>query len=72
MNNKWRGYNVSVCGADCGECSRRIKLKGLDPDAYYYREDKPELKLSGAALMNAGINVGGLWGDYASTLIHFI
>ena len=52
--------------------SRRIKLKGLDPDAYYYREDKPEQKLSGAVLMNAGINVGGLWGDFTSMLIHFI
>ena len=47
--------NISVCGADCGECS--------------YLKDKV---CKGAALMNAGINVGGLWGDYASTLIHFI
>ncbi|MBR6044619.1 MAG: alpha-galactosidase [Ruminococcus sp.] len=52
--------------------SRRIKLKGLDPDACYYAEDKPELKLSGEALMSCGINVGGLWGDYQSKLIHFI
>lgn len=52
--------------------SRRIKLKGLDPDAYYYREDQPEIKLSGAALMTCGIHIGGLWGDYVSMLIHFI
>ncbi len=52
--------------------SRRIKLKGLDPDRYYYQEDKPEEKLSGAALMSCGINIGGLWGDYQSKIIHFI
>ncbi|MBQ7187760.1 MAG: alpha-galactosidase [Ruminococcus sp.] len=62
---------VQVMGRP-NERSRRIKLKGLDPGAYYYREDKPEVKLSGAALMNCGINIGGLWGDYRSVLIHFI
>ena len=62
---------VQVMGRP-NERSRRIKLKGLDPDAYYCREDKPEVKLSGAALMSCGINIGGLWGDYRSVLIHFI
>ena len=52
--------------------SRRIKLKGLDPDAFYFDEEKPEVRLSGAALMNCGINIGGLWGDYQSKVIHFI
>ena len=52
--------------------SVRIMLKGLDPEAYYYAEDKPEVKLSGAALMSCGINIGGIWGDYQSRLIHFI
>ncbi|MBR6101850.1 MAG: alpha-galactosidase [Ruminococcus sp.] len=52
--------------------SRRIMLKGLDPEAYYFDEEKPEVRLSGAALMNCGINIGGLWGDYQSKLIHFI
>ncbi|MBR1392408.1 MAG: alpha-galactosidase [Ruminococcus sp.] len=52
--------------------SVRIMLKGLDPKAYYYAEDKPEVKLSGAALMSCGINIGGIWGDYQSRLIHFI
>lgn len=58
--------------------SRRIKLKGLDPDAYYYEESSPDIKLSGAALMNAGINVAkmwnadGMWGDYQSKILHFI
>ena len=62
---------VQVLGRP-NERSRRIKLKGLDPGAYYCREDKPEVKLSGAALMNCGINIGGLWGDYRSVIIHFI
>ena len=52
--------------------SRRIMLKGLDPDAYYYEESKPDVKLSGSALMNAGINVGDLWGDFQSKILHFI
>ena len=62
---------VQVLGRP-NERSRRIKLKGLDPEAYYCSEDKPDVKLSGAALMNCGINIGGLWGDYRSLVIHFI
>ncbi len=54
------------------ERSRRIKLKGLDASKYYFEESKPELRLSGAALMNAGINIGNLWGDYQSKILHFI
>jgi alpha-galactosidase len=52
--------------------SRRIKLKGLDPDAYYYDETKPENKYSGAALMQAGIIIPEQWGDFRSVLIHFV
>ncbi|NLZ46467.1 MAG: alpha-galactosidase [Clostridiales bacterium] len=52
--------------------SRRLKLKGLDPNAYYYEESKPDIKLSGEALMSAGINVPTLWGDYQSAILHFI
>jgi alpha-galactosidase len=60
------------------ERSRRIKLKGLDPDAYYYEESEPDRKISGAALMNAGINIAKIWGadgisgDFASKILHFI
>lgn len=60
------------------ERSRRIKLKGLDPDAYYYNEEDPQQIISGAALMNCGINVAkiwnadGMWGDFTSRIIHFI
>lgn len=58
--------------------SRRIKLKGLDADALYYEESNPDLKLSGSALMNAGINIAKIWGgddlygDFKSKILHFI
>lgn len=60
------------------ERSRRIKLKGLEADAYYYEENEPDKKISGAALMNAGINIAkiwngdGLYGDFCSKILHFI
>lgn len=60
------------------ERSRRIKLKGLEPEAYYYEENEPDKKISGAALMNAGINIAkiwngdGLYGDFCSKILHFI
>ena len=54
------------------ERSRRVKLKGLDPNAYYFEEQTPDVKLSGAALMQCGVNIGGLWGDYQAKLLHFI
>ena len=60
------------------ERSRRIKLKGLEPEAYYYEESEPDKKISGAALMNAGINIAkmwngdGLYGDFCSKILHFI
>lgn len=59
------------------ERSRRIKLKGLEPEAYYYEESEPDKKISGAALMNAGINISkiwngdGLYGDFCSKILHF-
>lgn len=52
--------------------SVRIKLKGLDPEGFYYEEGSPDTVLSGAALMNCGINVGGLWGDFCSRIYHFL
>ena len=60
------------------ERSRRIKLKGLDENAFYYEESNPEVKISGGALMNAGINVAkiwnadNMWGDFSSKIMHFI
>lgn len=60
------------------ERSRRIRLKGLDADSYYFEESQPEMKLSGSALMNAGINIAklwsadNLWGDFQSKILHFI
>ena len=58
--------------------SRRVMLKGLDPEAYYYEESEPEHLISGAALMQAGINcakswgVDGIKGDYSSKILHYI
>ena len=68
---------VQVLGRP-NERSRRIKLKGLEPEAYYYEENEPDKKISGAALMNAGINIAkiwngdGLYGDFCSRILHFI
>ena len=60
------------------ERSRRIKLKGLEENAFYYEESEPDKLISGAALMNAGINIAKIWngdgvyGDFASKILHFI
>lgn len=68
---------VQVLGRP-NERSRRIKLKGLEADAYYYEENEPDKKISGAALMNAGINIAkmwngdGLYGEFCSKILHFI
>ena len=68
---------VQVLGRP-NERSRRIKLKGLEADAYYYEENEPDKKISGATLMNAGINIAkmwngdGLYGDFCSKILHFI
>ncbi|WP_139902154.1 alpha-galactosidase [Clostridium thermarum] len=51
--------------------SRRIRLKGLQKDAYYRNEETNEV-YSGAALMNAGILIKGLWGDFTGKLYHYI
>jgi alpha-galactosidase len=49
--------------------SQRIQLKGLDPEKRYQIEGREEI-LSGAALMYAGINIEGLWGDFNGRLLH--
>lgn len=50
--------------------SRRIKLKGLDPEASYKNMETGEV-LTGSALMNAGIFVS-LDGDFKSKVVHFV
>ena len=50
--------------------SRRIKLKGLDPERKY-KSSKTGETHTGAALMNCGINIA-LDGDFKSEVIHFI
>ncbi len=49
--------------------SRRILLKGLDPDKRY-RVDGCERARLGSTLMQAGILVENMWGDFRSRLIH--
>ena len=49
--------------------SRRIKLKGLDPDRKYKNHETGEVH-TGAALMNCGINVN-ISGDFQSKVVYF-
>ena len=49
--------------------SLRIKLAGLDENRRYKIEGD-DRTYTGAALMYAGINIGGLWGDFEGRLIH--
>ena len=49
--------------------SRRIKLKGLDPEKRYKNHETGEIH-TGAALMNCGINVN-LSGDFQSKVVYF-
>lgn len=51
--------------------SRRIRLKGLIPDAVYENEDTKE-RYMGDVLMYAGIQCPGTWGDFSSCLLHFV
>ena len=50
--------------------SRRIKLKGLIEDRYYKNQITGEV-VSGGALMNAGINLIDLHGDFSGNLLHY-
>lgn len=49
--------------------SRRICLKGLDPDRNYKIQGSEKI-LKGSTLMNAGINMENPWGDFGSRLIY--
>lgn len=51
--------------------SRRIKLLGLDPQKEY-RLEGGDMVCLGSTLMNAGIQIENLWGDFKGTLLHFI
>ncbi|GKX67511.1 alpha-galactosidase [Inconstantimicrobium mannanitabidum] len=51
--------------------SRRIKLKGLIEDAMYRNEETNEV-YSGGALMHAGVNITGIYGDFAGKLLHLV
>ena len=49
--------------------SRRVRLKGLIPEKQYKVEETGEV-FGGDVLMQAGILVTPMWGDYRSRLIH--
>ncbi|MBQ7780911.1 MAG: alpha-galactosidase [Lachnospiraceae bacterium] len=51
--------------------SRRIQLKGLCPEKKYRIEGEERTYL-GSTLMQAGILVENLWGDYRGKLIHIV
>ena len=51
--------------------SRRIYMKGLDPDARYQVEGEEEVYL-GDVLMKAGYLVQNLHGDFKSRLVHIV
>ncbi len=49
--------------------SRRLQLKGLDPEKVYEMEGE-EGTYTGEILMKAGINIQNPWGDFKGRLIH--
>lgn len=51
--------------------SRRITLKGLDPQKNYCLEGEDTV-YAGDTLMYAGILIQNPWGDFQSTLLHFV
>jgi alpha-galactosidase len=51
--------------------SRRIRLLGLDPEKRYGIEGE-DRSYYGDTLMNAGIQVPNMWGDFQSRLIHIV
>lgn len=51
--------------------STRIWLKGLDGGTQYLIEGTEQI-LSGSALMHAGYDIRGLWGDFQGKLLHLI
>ena len=49
--------------------NRRILIKGLNPE-FRYQLEGSDLVLKGSTLMNAGIMVEKLWGDFRSKLLY--
>ena len=51
--------------------SKRICLKGLDPEKNYRIEGEKEI-YAGDTLLYAGIQIANLWGDFQSKLLHIV
>lgn len=54
---------IQVAAQPMGSRGWKLRLRGLDPDKAY-RINNSETVLHGSTLMNAGLLVGKLWGDY--------
>lgn len=53
--------------------SRRICLKGLDPEKKYRLEGAEDGRIyTGDTLLKAGIRVENPWGDFKARLLHFV
>ncbi len=50
--------------------SKIVKLKGLNPN-FKYKNMEINETFSGSTLMNAGIIIKNMWGDFQSKLIYF-
>jgi alpha-galactosidase len=46
-----------------------LRLRGLDPQ-YQYRDNRTGETYSGVTLMNAGLPLPCLWGDFLSHIVH--
>lgn len=51
--------------------TRRIRLRGLDPNAVYENEET-KVRYTGDVLMYAGVQAPETWGDFTSKLMHFV
>lgn len=51
--------------------SRRIRLKGLKENGMYKNQESGSI-YSGGALMNAGVNITDVHGDFKGRLLHFV
>ena len=54
-----------------GQRSRRVFLRGLHPDKKYRIEGEDGV-FGGDTLMDAGLQVAGMWGDFQGKLIHLV
>ncbi len=64
--------SIVTLNSHCNAPLYYVHARGLDPDALYYREEDETMLYSGSALMDAGIPVPYLPGEYNAWQYHFI